>query len=166
MAGNDTVDIIQKLAVCDLGREIYHSDGQGHIQVQSESSCGFETPFLLLEEVGREGLWPEFIEMTRSKEDEWILRITRFFPEASHFSTICFVEFLDILSNRDAQLQLIQDSPLWLWSENNVALIDVVIDKAAQLVDSTHQKASDRDIDLSILHRVIDSLEAKKDNNE
>ncbi len=146
------MNIIQKLANCDLGRETYHSDGKGHLQVQQESSYGFETPTSLLEQVEQEGLCPEFFEIVKTKEDGWILHITRHFLTSKHYSTTCFVEFLSILSSRDAQIQLIQDSPMWLWDENNLTLIGMVIDKAEQLIASTDQKSIDREIDLSILY--------------
>lgn len=160
------MDTIHKLAKCDLGGEIYHSDGHGHIQVEQVSSYGFESPTFLLEQVEKEGLWPEFFEMAKAKEDEWILRITRYFPDADHYSTTCFVEFLTVLSSRDSQIQLIQDSPLWFWDEKNAPMISRVIDKAVQLIDSTSHESLDKEIDLSILNGVISRLEAKRNKNE
>lgn len=158
------MDAIQKLAKCDLGREIYHSDGEGHVQVeyQSDSIDPFDSPHVLLGQVEQEGLWPEFLKMARMKDDEWILRITRVFSGSEHYSTSCFVEFLSILSSRDAQIILIQDSPTWLWDEKNAPMLEVVIDKAAQLIASATGDSMDREIDLSILNRVISRLEALK----
>ncbi len=160
------MSIIQKLKVCDLGEEIYHSDGHGHIQVEQVSSYGFEGPDFLLEQVEKEGLWPEFFEMAKAKEDEWILRITSYFPDTEHYSTTCFVEFLSILSGRDAQIQLIQDSPLWFWDEKNAAMIGRVIDEAAQLIDSSPHESLAKEIDLSLLNGVISRLETKRNKNE
>jgi len=160
------MEIIHKLATCDLGREIYHSDGQGHIQVEQVPSYGFETPTFLLEQVEKEGLWPDFFAMARTKEDEWILHITRYFSDIDHYSTTCFVEFLSILSSRDAQIQLIQDSPQWLWDEKNAPMISRVVDKATQLIDSTSRDSMDKEIDLSILSGVISRLEAKRNKIE
>jgi hypothetical protein len=160
------MDIIQKLAKCDLGREIYHSDEQRHIQVEQDSSYGFETPTFLLDQVEKEGLWPEFFEMAKTKEAEWILRITRYLSSTEHCSTMCIVEFLSILSSRDAQIQLIQDSPLWFWNERNAPMISRVIDKATQLIDSTPCGSMDKEIDLSILNGVIRRLEAKRNKTE
>ena len=160
------MDIIQKLAMCDLGREIYHSDGQGHIQVEQDSSYGFETPAFLLEQVEKEGLWPEFFEMAKTKEDEWILRITRDLSSTEHCSTMCLVEFLSILSSRDALIVFIQDSPEWTWDEKSTSLIDMVIDKAMQIVNSIPRDSTDHGIDLSILNGVISKLEAKRDQAE
>jgi len=156
------MDLIQKLEKCDLGGEVYHSDGKGHLQVQLVSPNGFETPAFLLEQVEKEGLWSEFFKMTKTKDDEWIMRITRFFSNTEHYSTECFVELLTILSSRDAQIQLIQDAPLWLWNKNNTNLINIVTDKAKQLIDSTVGESLDKEIDLSILNRVINKLEAKR----
>lgn len=158
--------IIHKLATCDLGREIYHSDGEGHIQVQQDSPCGFETPTFLLEQVEKEGLWPEFFAMARTKEDEWVLDIARYLLNLEHCSTMCFVEFLSILSSREAQIQLIQDSPLWLWDEKSVPMINRVIDKAKQLIDSTPSESMDKEFDLSILNGVIRRLEEKESKTE
>lgn len=161
--------IIQKLAKCDLGREIYHSDGEGHIQVQQlpvDTVDPFETPQALLALVEKEGLWPELFEMVKSKEDEWILHITRYFSDTEPYSTTCFVEFLSILSSRAAQIQLIQDSPLWFWDEKNTPMISKVINKATQLIDSTPRESMDKEIDLSILNGVISRLEAKRNKNE
>ena len=163
------MDIIQKLAKCDLGREIYHSDGEGHVQVE-QRPIGlvdpFETPQTLLCQVEQEGLWSEFFEMVKTKEDEWILHITRYFSDNEHYSTTCFVEFLSILSSRNAQIQLIQDSPLWLWDKKNSAMINLVIDKASQLADSSLCELGDWEIDLSVLNGVISRLEAKRDQGE
>jgi hypothetical protein len=160
------MNIIQKLKVCGLGGEIYHSDGHGHIQVEQVSSYGFETPAFLLEQVEKEGLWPEFFEMAKAKEDEWILRITRYFSDTDHYSTTCFVEFLSILSSRDAQIQLIQDSPLWFWEEKNAPMMNRVIDKATQLINSPSCDPLDKEIDLSILNGVISRLETKRNKTE
>ena len=104
---------IEKLAKCDLGREVYHSDGEGHVQVQylSDALDPFDSPHVLLDQVEQEGLWPEFLEMARTKDDEWIQRICRVFSDTEQYSTLCYVEFLSILSSRDAQITLIQDSP-------------------------------------------------------
>ena len=158
------MDIIQKLATCDLGCEIYHSDGEGHVQVESrmDTTDPFEPPQLLLGQIEQEGQWSEFFEMAKTKGDDWILRITQYFPDATHYSTMCFIEFLSTLSSRDAQIVLIQDSPLWLWDEKNAPMIGVVIDKARQLIDSTPRESMDKEIDLSILNGVISRLEVKR----
>ena len=160
------MDIIQKLAKCDLGREIYHSDGEGHVQVEQQTLDlvdPFETPQVLLGQVEQKELWSEFFEMVKTKEDEWILHITRYFSDTEYYSTTCFVEFLSILSSRAAQIQLIQDSPLWLWDEKNAAMINLVIDKASQLADSPPCELGDWEIDL---YGVISRLEAKRDQAE
>ncbi len=151
--------IIQKLAECDLGREIYHSDGNGHVQVQLVSKCGFETPAVLIEQIEQAGLWLEFFEMAKTKGDDWILRVIRFFPENKYYSTMCFVEFLSILTNTDSKILLIQDSPTWFWDESNAALIEKVITIAERLIESINPESIDSEIDLSILNRVIQRLE-------
>jgi len=55
---------------------------------------------------------------------------------------------------------------LWFWDENNAPMISRVIDKAAQLIDSTSHKSLDKEIDLSILNGVISRLESKRNKNE
>lgn len=163
------MDIIQKLSKCDLGREVYHSDGEGHIQVQQlpvNIVDTFETPQSLLTQVEQEELWLEFFEMVKAKEDEWILHFTRYFPDNECYSTTCFVEFLSILSSRDAQIQLIQGAPLWTWDEKNGSLISTVIDKAAQLADSLPSEPMSSEIELAILNRVINRLEAKRNKTK
>lgn len=156
------MNLIQKLTVCDLGEEIYHSDGHGHLQVEQVSSYGFEGPSFLLEQVEKEGLWPEFFEMARTKDDEWVLHIARYLSNIEHCSIVCFVEFLVILSGRDAQIQLIQDSPLWPWDEKTAPMISRVVDKATQLIGSTCCDSMDKEIDLFILSGVISRLEAMR----
>lgn len=156
------MDIIQKLERCDLGEEIYHSDGHGHVQVEQVSSYGFEGPDFLLKQVDKQDLWPEFFKMAKTRGDEWIHRIVRYFPDNKYYSTTCFVEFLSILSSRESQVQLVQDAPLWFWGEKNVSMISRVIDKATQLIDSTPCGSLGGEIDLSILNGVISRLNAKK----
>lgn len=164
------MDIIQKLATCDLGREIYHSDGEGHVQVeyqyQADLTDPFDTPQLLIGQVEQESLWSEFFEMAKTKEDDWILRFTQYLPDTAHYSTMCFIEFLSTLSSRDMQIVLIQDSPLWLWDKKNAPMIGMVIDKARQLIDSTPRESMDKEIDLSILNGVISRLETKRNKIE
>lgn len=163
------MNIVQNLAKFDFGCEIYHSDGEGHIQVQQhpvDLVDPFETPYSLLIQIEQEGLWPEFLEMVKAKEDEWILNITRHFPESKFYSTTCFVAFLSILSCRDAQIRLIQDSPLWFWDEKNAPMISKVINKATQLIDATPRESMDKEIDLSILNGVISRLEAERNKNQ
>ncbi len=104
--------------------------------------------------------------MTKTKEDEWILHITRHFSAAAHYSTMCFVELLSILSSRGAQIVLIQDSPLWPWDEKNTSLLNVVIDKAKRLIESTPHESWDEEVDLSILNGVVSRLEAKRNKTE
>ena len=158
------MDTIQKLAKCDFGREIFHSDGEGHVQVEyrTDSLDPFDSPHVLLGQVEQEGLWPEFLEMARSKDDEWIRSISRVFSGTEHYATSCFVEFLSILSSRDAQIEFIQDSPMWLWDEKTAPMLEMVIDKAAQLIASTPDDSLEKEIDLSILNSVISRLEAMK----
>jgi hypothetical protein len=160
------MDIIQRIKDCDLGEVIYHSDGHGHLQVQYVSDYGFEGPNFLLEQVEKEGLWPEFFAMAKAQGDEWIQRFSEYFPDTEHYSTMCFVEFLSILSSRDAQIVFIQDAHLWFWNEKNASMMSIVIDKATQLINAPSCETLDNEIDLTILNGLISRLEEKRNGIE
>lgn len=152
------MDAVQKFAECDLFREVYHSDGMGHVQVEVVSDCGFETHALLLEQIEQEKLWPEFFEMVKTREDDWILGITSSFPEDKHYSTMCFAQFLSILTSTDAKIMLLQNAPFWLWDKSNVSLLETVIEIAAKIGESLDNDSIDAEIDLSIVNGVIRRL--------
>jgi hypothetical protein len=155
------MDIIKRLENCNFGREICHADGFGHVQVEIEPpSCYLETPAYLLELVEEQGLWPEFFALAKTRDNGWIQRICKYLYFTDSCATQCFVRFLDMLSGREPQLQLLQDSPLWHWDANNVSLIETVIAKATQLSESTPPDDPGSDIDLLILQSLIGRLEA------
>lgn len=132
------MDAVKKLAACEFSQEVYHSDGFGHIQVETVSTLGFDpSPLMLLDEIDQESKWPEFFVMAKTKSESWLLELVNHFPLTESYSTSCFVEMLNILSGRDALIILLQESPSWYWSDQNSSLIDTVLNKVELLINGT-----------------------------
>lgn len=158
------MDIIQKLAQCDLGHEVYHSDGFGHIQVETVSTCDFDTPTPseLLERIDQVSLWDEFFVMAKTKTESWLFDLVRYFPEDKTYSTQCFVEFLNIISTRNGLIFFVQDSSRWYWNLQNISLMDRVFEVVKKLIDDTSSVELDGEIDLIMLNQILEQLTDKR----
>lgn len=156
------MDLIQKLAQCDLGHEVYHSDGFGHVQVEIVSAYGFETPSVLLGKIDEASLWSEFFEMAKSKPESWMFDLSRHFPADKLYSTKCFVEFLHMISDRNGLICLIQESPYWCWELQNISLMDQVLEIVDRLIDATAPDSLGGEIDLVMLTQIHERLESRR----
>ncbi len=156
------MNAVEKLARCDLGHEVYHSDGCGHVQVETVAAHGFETPAVLLTQIEQNDLWPEFYDLVKTKPDSWLLRLVTFFPSDQAYSTRCFVRLLNLLSDRQTVILLVQDAPHWYWDRHNVELMAQVEHVVNRLIAETETGSMDGDIELSLLTDVIKRLERLK----
>jgi hypothetical protein len=156
------MDIIQTLAECDLGHEVYHSDGFGHVQVETVSSYGFETPSVLLEKIEQDSLWDQFIAMAKTQPEEWLIDLVRYFPEDKPYSTKCFVEFLTIISDRNGLIILLQDSSRWYWDLQNISSMSKVFNIVEKLIDDTVSDGWDSEIDLIMLNQILEQLKERR----
>ena len=156
------MDIIQKLAQCDLGHEVYHADDFGHVQVETVSICGFETPSMLLEQIDQDSLWGQFFTMAKTQPEEWLIHLMSYFPEDKPYSTQCFVEFLTIISDRNALIFLVQYSSDWYWEVQNLYLMERVFEVVEQLIEERSSAAVGDDIDLIMLKQILGRLKDKK----
>lgn len=153
------MDAVNKLATYDFGQEVFHSDGFGHIQVQTVSSLGFEpSPSMLLERIDQESKWPEFFVMAKTKSETWLLELVNHFPLTKQYSTNCFIEFLGILSSRDALIVLLQESPSWCWSSQNISLINTVLEKIDALIGHTSDESLNGEIEQMMLNDLVQRL--------
>ncbi|PSW05717.1 hypothetical protein [Photobacterium lipolyticum] len=156
------MDPVQALAQQDLPYEIYHADGNGHIQVETISTGNFESPADLLERIEQASQWPDFFAMAKAKPDQWLLDLMIYFPDTQPYSTQCFVEFLNILSSRDALICFVQGSPRWYWDTKNIALISNVIDMVTTLTDRTSKSDIHGEIELNLLSELLKNLKNKQ----
>lgn len=156
------MDIIQKLAQCDLGHEIYHVDAFGHIQVETVSSSTFESPSVLLEMIDQDSLWDQFFAMAKTQPEKWLINLVSHFPEAKPYSTACFVKFLSIISDRNALIFLVQYSSDWYWDVQNLCLMERVFEVVEKLIEERSSAAVSDDIDLMMLNQILGRLKDKK----
>ena len=155
---------IQELAQLDLRDEIYHSDGHGHIQVETRAvlTDDLKSPTDLLETIEQMSQWLAFFAMTKTKPEQWLLDLLRYFPDNKPYSTLCFVEFLKVFTARNSLIFLIQDSPIWYWNTQNIVLISGVIDMVVELIDDSSQSTIEGKIDLNLLTGVLKKLKEKQ----
>jgi len=153
---------VQALAIQDLKREIYHADGKGHVQVETLMPDGFESPSELLDQIDQTSQWPEFFAMAETKPEQWVLDLLVYFPVTKSYSTRCFVEFLTLLSSRDALIILVQDSPRWYWDGQHAELMDAVMTTVTTLIHGTPQSGLSGEIELILLGDLFKALEEIK----
>ncbi|MGF1756696.1 hypothetical protein L4D76_01865 [Photobacterium sagamiensis] len=156
------MDPVQALAQRDLPYEIYHADGNGHVQVETVSPSNFDSPTDLLKRIEQTSQWSEFFAMAKTKPEQWLLDLMIYFPDTQPYSTQCFVEFLNILSSRDALICLVQESPRWYWDAKNVVLISNVIDMVTTLIDGTSQSDLHGELELMLLSELLKKLRHKQ----
>jgi hypothetical protein len=155
------MDPIAELAQQDLIHEIYHSDGHGHLQVEQVSFDWGKSPTELLNKIEQESLWPAFFTMVKTKPEQWLLDLLYFFPKDKQYSTLCFVEFLAMISSRDGLICLLQDSPDWYWNTQTSTLIDRVLAVTQVLIETLPEDPMTAEIESSMLNNVVDGFKDK-----
>lgn len=153
------MDAINKLLTHSFEEERYHSDGFGHIQVQNTAQCDFDcSPADLLAQIDQASQWPEFLVAAKEMPDSWLIALSNHLPFDKHYSTDLLLELLQIVKSRDSAIVLIQESPRWYWSSNNISQINKVIEKASGLIAATSTDDLSSEIERSILQDIQQRL--------
>ncbi|GIU28641.1 hypothetical protein TUM4644_26470 [Shewanella colwelliana] len=131
------MDAINQLLAHTFEEAIYHSDGYGHLQVQSTAQCDVNcAPADLLAQIEQAAQWPTFILAMKAQPDSWLLALSNHVPLDKHYSTHVLVELLRAIKTRDAHIALIQETPRWNWSSpQSPLLIDTVLKMLQVLID-------------------------------
>jgi hypothetical protein len=155
------MDPIAELAQQDLIYEIYHPDGHGHLQVEQVSFDWGKSPTELLNKIEQESLWPAFFTMVKTKPEQWLFDLLYFFPKDKQYSTLCFVEFLHMISSRDGLICLLQDSPDWYWNTQTSTLINRVLAITKELIETIPEDPITAEIESSMLANIVKGLKDK-----
>lgn len=132
------MDAINQLLAHQFEEEIYHSDGYGHVQVQSTATYDFGcAPAELLDQIEQTGQWQRFFLSIAEQPDSWLLALSNHLPLGKPYSISILVELLQRLHSRDSRMILIQESPMWSWRSQHILQLQTVLNILQKLIDET-----------------------------
>lgn len=125
---------VEQLSKAQLETEIFHPDGNGHVQVETVSYSWGESPSELLEQINQLGMWKEFYQLLESKSEEWHFDLLSHFPLDKEYNVIFRMKLLESTSSDIAISTIISEAPTWLWNTETLPHLAKTIVYAEQLI--------------------------------
>ncbi|MBL4829882.1 MAG: hypothetical protein JKY55_08375 [Aliivibrio sp.] len=123
---------VEQLSKAQLETEIFHPDGDGHVQVETVSYSWGESPSELLEQINQQDLWEEFYHLLENRPEKWRFDLLDHFPLDKVYNVTFRMKLLDIVSSDTAIHAIISDAPMWLWNAQTLPYLTKVIEIAKQ----------------------------------
>ena len=149
---------VEQLSKAQLQTEIFHPDGDGHIQVETVSYSWGESPSELLEQINQQGMWKAFYQLLESKPEEWHFDLLTYFPLDKGYNVVFRMKLLESNSSDIAINAIINDAHMWLWNEETLPNLATVIDYAEQLVTTLDPDGFFVEVESEQLSNLIDHL--------
>ncbi|MCP4412771.1 MAG: hypothetical protein GY808_09430 [Gammaproteobacteria bacterium] len=145
---------IEALQEYKFAEEIYHNDDMGHCQVQllnHDQTYGLEN---ILDQIDRHQDWNLCFRMLKQQPLSWLLNFSEKLKNNKNHHTICQIELLDLINERDCLIAIVQNADSWYWSYENKHMIPGVLKKIEVLLKHDCCDELNKEIELNILHRV------------
>ena len=157
-------EVLELIANYQFIEPIYHSDGFGHLQVETPFQANPHSISRLIHFIELKQLWPDCIKLLSSKSECWLLDFSvELQKEKSAGVLNCFVKITDFLEASGNQVNHLQNVAQWPWHSDSNALLEDVKNRLIILERSLlKEDGLTSEIDLSIVRHSLAALEQIK----
>lgn len=147
---------------------IYHSDGFGHLQVETPFQANPYSISRLIHFIELKQQWPDCIELLSSKSECWLLDFSVELQKENSSGVLnCLVKITDFFEASGNRIAHLQNVAQWPWHSDSSALFEVV--KNTLIIIELGLLKEDEltsEIDLSIVRHSLVALEQIYENCE
>lgn len=143
--------LIKKLTTLELDSLRYHSDGNGHVQVESVVWLQGESPREVIKQIAKDNLLGELMELFQQQSISWRLKVMNHFPDDEHWAAQFCCAWLEKTTDSGEKSLIIQAALNWPWQPRWQAQLDVInaqLDALIADVDMDDELAVELDLSM------------------